>query len=122
MTEPFSPETMMRRALRLAARGRGMTHPNPMVGCVLARDGRAIATGWHAEYGGAHAEVAALRNAGDEARGATAYVSLEPCAHFGQTPPCTEALIDAGIARVVYGAADPGGESGGGGAAPLCPR
>ncbi|HKK93899.1 MAG TPA: bifunctional diaminohydroxyphosphoribosylaminopyrimidine deaminase/5-amino-6-(5-phosphoribosylamino)uracil reductase RibD [Longimicrobiales bacterium] len=108
---------MLERARGLRLGGRGRAHPNPMVGCVLARDGRAIATGWHAEYGGAHAEVAALRNAGDEARGATAYVSLEPCAHFGQTPPCTEALVDAGIARVVYGAADPGGESGGGGAA-----
>jgi diaminohydroxyphosphoribosylaminopyrimidine deaminase/5-amino-6-(5-phosphoribosylamino)uracil reductase len=91
-----------------------------MVGCVIATDGAVLGTGWHTEFGGSHAEVVALREAGEGARGATAYVSLEPCAHFGQTPPCTEALIDAGVARVVFGAADPGptgdGGSGGGGA------
>jgi len=87
-----------------------------MVGCVLAHEERVVGTGWHAEFGGPHAEVAAIRDAGDEARGATAYVSLEPCAHFGQTPPCTEALLDAGVSRVVYGAADPGGASAGGAA------
>jgi diaminohydroxyphosphoribosylaminopyrimidine deaminase/5-amino-6-(5-phosphoribosylamino)uracil reductase len=91
-----------------------------MVGCVIALDGAVVGTGWHAEFGGPHAEVVALREAGDDARGATAYVSLEPCAHFGHTPPCTEALLDAGVSRVVFGAADPGptsdGGSGGGGA------
>ncbi len=105
---------MLERARGLRLRGRGRARPNPMVGCVVTRDGEVVGSGWHAEYGGAHAEVVALREAGDAARGATAYVSLEPCAHFGQTPPCTEALADAGVARVVFGAADPGGESGGG--------
>ncbi len=85
-----------------------------MVGCVLAREGRVIAEGWHEELGGAHAEVNALKRAGKQARGATAYVSLEPCDHFGRTPPCSSALVQAGIARVVYGATDPGPESGGG--------
>ncbi len=86
-----------------------------MVGCVIVADGTPVGSGWHAEFGGPHAEVVALREAGEAAHAATAYVSLEPCAHFGQTPPCTEALIDAGVARVVFGAADPGAGSGGGG-------
>lgn len=85
-----------------------------MVGCVIVADGKTVGRGWHAEFGGPHAEVMALREAGDAARGATAYVSLEPCAHFGQTPPCTQALLDAGVARVVFGAADPGDASSGG--------
>ena len=97
---------LMARALRLAEQGRYTTHPNPMVGCVLVRDGEIIGEGWHRRAGEAHAEVNALMAAGD-ARGATAYVSLEPCAHRGRTPPCTQALIDAGVEEVVFALADP---------------
>jgi len=79
-----------------------------MVGCVLTRDGERVGEGWHEEYGGPHAEVNAIRSAGEAARGATAYVSLEPCSHHGKTPPCSEELLKAGVARVVFGAADPG--------------
>lgn len=107
---------MLQRARGLRLRGRGGAHPNPMVGCVLVAEGTTVGIGWHAEFGGPHAEVVALREAGEAARGATAYVSLEPCAHFGQTPPCADALIDAGVVRVVYGAADPGDASAGGAA------
>ncbi len=89
-------------------------HPNPMVGCVIAVEGEVVGEGWHREFGGAHAETEALNAAGDAARGATAYVSLEPCRHEGKTPPCTRALIEAGIARVVFGARDPHLASGGG--------
>jgi diaminohydroxyphosphoribosylaminopyrimidine deaminase / 5-amino-6-(5-phosphoribosylamino)uracil reductase len=107
------------RAAALGRRGWGRVHPNPMVGCVLVRDGAVVAEGWHREWGGLHAEVEALQAAGDEARGSTAYVSLEPCRHVGKTPPCTRALVEAGVSRVVYGAADPGvgpgAGSGGGG-------
>ena len=104
----------LERARTLGRAGWGRVQPNPLVGCVLVRDGRVVAEGYHAEFGGPHAERVALREAGEEARGATAYVSLEPCAHRGKTPPCAEALIDAGVRRVVYGASDPGAESGGG--------
>ncbi|MDX1566290.1 MAG: bifunctional diaminohydroxyphosphoribosylaminopyrimidine deaminase/5-amino-6-(5-phosphoribosylamino)uracil reductase RibD [Longimicrobiales bacterium] len=104
----------LERARALARSGWGRVHPNPMVGCVLVRDGRVVAEGYHAEFGGPHAERIALERAGEEARGATAYVSLEPCAHRGKTPPCTEALVEAGVRRVVFGASDPGTESGGG--------
>ncbi|MGA3159203.1 MAG: bifunctional diaminohydroxyphosphoribosylaminopyrimidine deaminase/5-amino-6-(5-phosphoribosylamino)uracil reductase RibD [Steroidobacteraceae bacterium] len=97
----------MRRALALAARGLNTTDPNPRVGCVLVRDGGIIAEGWHERAGEAHAEVFALRAAGAAASGATAYVTLEPCAHTGRTPPCTDALIAAGVHRVVYAIADP---------------
>lgn len=97
----------MRRALRLAERGRGCVEPNPMVGCVIVRDGRIIGEGWHRRFGGPHAEVEALRRCGDAARGATAYVTLEPCCHHGKTPPCTEALIAAGVRRVVAAVRDP---------------
>ncbi|MDT8369309.1 MAG: bifunctional diaminohydroxyphosphoribosylaminopyrimidine deaminase/5-amino-6-(5-phosphoribosylamino)uracil reductase RibD, partial [Longimicrobiales bacterium] len=107
----------LERARRLRLRGRGSTRPNPMVGCVIVAENRTVGRGWHTNAGGAHAEVVALGEAGEAARGATAYISLEPCAHFGRTPPCTAALLDAGVTRVVYGAADPGGESAGGGAA-----
>lgn len=96
----------MARALRLAARGAYTAHPNPMVGCVLARDGRIVGEGWHRLAGDAHAEVNAISDAGD-ARGATAYVSLEPCNHEGRTPPCTQALIDAGVSEVVFALEDP---------------
>ena len=103
------------RAASLAEQGWGRVHPNPMVGCVLTRDGQLVGEGWHEEYGGPHAEVNAIRSAGDAARGATAYVSLEPCSHHGQTPPCSKALLQAGVTRLVFGAADPGDETGGGG-------
>jgi diaminohydroxyphosphoribosylaminopyrimidine deaminase / 5-amino-6-(5-phosphoribosylamino)uracil reductase len=104
------------RALDLARSGWGRVHPNPMVGCVLVREGRVVGEGWHRAFGMPHAEVEALREAGAEARGATAYVSLEPCSHHGKTPPCTLALREAGVSRVVYGAADPGDGAGGGSA------
>jgi diaminohydroxyphosphoribosylaminopyrimidine deaminase/5-amino-6-(5-phosphoribosylamino)uracil reductase len=97
----------MRRALRLAARARGTTAPNPMVGAVLVRDGGPVGEGYTQPPGGSHAEVMALRAAADAARGATCYVTLEPCCHFGRTPPCTRALIEAGVARVVAAVRDP---------------
>jgi diaminohydroxyphosphoribosylaminopyrimidine deaminase/5-amino-6-(5-phosphoribosylamino)uracil reductase len=97
----------MREALRLAARGEGWTRPNPPVGAVVVKDGTVIGRGWHQKAGGPHAEVFALAEAGDLARGATLYVTLEPCSSFGRTPPCTEAIIRAGIARVVAGTGDP---------------
>lgn len=95
------------RAIELARRGEGHVEPNPMVGCVLVRKGSVVGEGWHQRFGGPHAEVEALRMAGDAARGATAFVTLEPCAHAGKTPPCTEALIAAGVARVVVASRDP---------------
>lgn len=104
------------RAVDLGRKGWGGVHPNPLVGCVLVRNGEVVGEGWHEAFGGPHAEVRALDRAGTLAAGATAYVSLEPCRHEGKTPACTGALLGAGVARVVYGAADPGGESGGGGA------
>jgi len=98
----------MQRAIELARRGEGSVEPNPMVGCVIVRDdGQPIAEGYHARCGEAHAEVAALQAAGDRARGATAVVTLEPCNHRGRTGPCSEALIEAGIRRVIYAVADP---------------
>jgi diaminohydroxyphosphoribosylaminopyrimidine deaminase/5-amino-6-(5-phosphoribosylamino)uracil reductase len=97
----------MQRALTLAARGLESTDPNPRVGCVIAQRGRVVGEGWHERAGEAHAEVAALRVAGAQAAGATVYVTLEPCSHHGRTPPCTDALIAAGVARVVYSIADP---------------
>lgn len=98
-------ERWMRRALRLAARGR--THPNPMVGCVLVRNGLVVGEGWHRRAGMPHAEAEALAAAGEAARGATAYVTLEPCAHYGRTPPCADALIRAGVGRVAAAMQDP---------------
>ncbi|MFS8063476.1 MAG: bifunctional diaminohydroxyphosphoribosylaminopyrimidine deaminase/5-amino-6-(5-phosphoribosylamino)uracil reductase RibD [Luteimonas sp.] len=98
---------MMARALRLAERGAFTTKPNPMVGCVLAKDGDVIGEGWHHRAGEPHAEVLALQAAGENARGSTAYVTLEPCSHIGQTGPCAEALIAAGIGRVVGAMRDP---------------
>lgn len=105
----------LEHARDLAAGGWGRVHPNPLVGCVLVRDGTVVGEGFHARFGGPHAEIVALEAALGEAEGATAYVSLEPCNHHGKTPPCSEALVQAGIKRVVYGAADPGPRSGGGG-------
>ena len=103
------------RAIELAERGRPTAAPNPVVGCVIVRDARVIGEGWHVRPGGDHAEVAALKAAGD-ASGATAYVSLEPCCHHGRTPPCTDALIAAGVARVVVAALDPSAKVNGKGA------
>jgi diaminohydroxyphosphoribosylaminopyrimidine deaminase/5-amino-6-(5-phosphoribosylamino)uracil reductase len=100
-------EPHMRQALKLAALGLFSAEPNPRVGCVLVRGGEVVGEGWHERAGGEHAEVRALRAAGGAARGATAYVSLEPCAAQGRTPPCTAALIKAGVSRVVYAIADP---------------
>jgi diaminohydroxyphosphoribosylaminopyrimidine deaminase / 5-amino-6-(5-phosphoribosylamino)uracil reductase len=97
----------LRRALMLAARGRYRTAPNPMVGAVVVRDGEVVGTGYHRQVGGPHAEVEALRAAGERARGATLFVSLEPCSHHGRTPPCVEAVLAAGIARVVACHRDP---------------
>jgi diaminohydroxyphosphoribosylaminopyrimidine deaminase/5-amino-6-(5-phosphoribosylamino)uracil reductase len=98
---------MMARALRLAERGAFTTKPNPMVGCVIAKDGEIIGEGWHQRAGGPHAEVLALQGVGDSARGATAYVTLEPCSHVGRTGPCADALVAAGITRVVGAMRDP---------------
>lgn len=100
----------MARALRLAVRGLYTTTPNPRVGCVLVRDGRIVGEGWHEKAGQPHAEVHALAAAGELARGATAYVTLEPCSHFGRTPPCADALIKAGVNRVVAAMQDPNPE------------
>ena len=97
----------MARAVELASRGRYGAHPNPMVGCVIVRDGQVVGEGWHAVAGEAHAEILALEAAGEQARGATVYVTLEPCAHHGRTPPCADALIGAGVAEVVAGLEDP---------------
>ncbi len=106
---PFSAtdHAMMARALRLAELGAYTTRPNPMVGCVVARGDEVLGEGWHRRQGGAHAEVLALEAAGAQARGATAYVTLEPCAHTGSTGPCADALIAAGVARVVAAMRDP---------------
>ncbi len=109
----------MQRALALAARGLESTDPNPRVGCVIAQRGRIIGEGWHERAGEAHAEIAALHAAGGAAAGAAVYVTLEPCSHHGRTPPCTEALIAARVARVVYAAADPNPLVNGRGAAAL---
>ena len=98
---------LMARALQLAERGLWTTSPNPRVGCVLVRAGQIVGEGWHEKAGEPHAEVHALRAAGDKAKGATAYVTLEPCSHHGRTPPCAEALIAAGVSRVVAAMTDP---------------
>jgi diaminohydroxyphosphoribosylaminopyrimidine deaminase/5-amino-6-(5-phosphoribosylamino)uracil reductase len=97
----------MRRALELAERGRGCVEPNPLVGAVVVRDGQFVGEGWHQRYGEAHAEVHALAAAGEAARGATLYVTLEPCCHHGKTPPCTDAVLRAGVVRVVAAMPDP---------------
>jgi diaminohydroxyphosphoribosylaminopyrimidine deaminase/5-amino-6-(5-phosphoribosylamino)uracil reductase len=109
----------LERALELAERGRGTTAPNPVVGCVIVRDGAVVGEGWHERAGGPHAEVAALAAAGERARGATLYVTLEPCAHHGRTPPCADAVIAAGVARVVAAVRDPNPATNGQGLARL---
>lgn len=116
VAQPHTPafEQPMRAALELAARG-PLVDPNPRVGCVLVRDGEVVGRGWHAGAGTPHAEVVALADAGQKARGATAYVTLEPCAHTGRTGPCVDALTDGGVSRVVYGQSDPNPVAGGGG-------
>lgn len=101
-------------ARKIARRGWGRVHPNPLVGCVLVLDDMVVGEGYHREFGGPHAEISALESARSQAKGATAYVSLEPCNHDGKTPPCSQALIQAGVSRVVYGAAEPGIDAGGG--------
>src|SRR4051812_527874 len=106
--------TLMRRALDNALRGWGHTAPNPMVGAVIADGDRVIADGWHERFGGPHAEIMALKAAAAGARGATMYVTLEPCTHQGKTPPCADAIIAAGIARVIVATADPSPIAGGG--------
>jgi len=104
----------LERALELAERGRGTTRPNPVVGAVVVADGEVVGEGWHERKGGPHAEVVALEVAGERARGATLYVTMEPCGHFGSTPPCTESVLEAGVARVVAGSRDPNPEAAGG--------
>lgn len=105
---------MIQRALELAERGRGKTYPNPVVGAVLVREGEIVGEGWHEQAGGPHAEVNAIAAAGGRARGATLYVTQEPCSHHGRTPPCVDAVLDAGVERVVAGSLDPHREHGGG--------
>jgi len=112
-------ERWMARALALAERGRGLCSPNPMVGAVVVSEGRLVGEGFHARAGGPHAEAEALRQAGDRARGATLYVTLEPCNHQGRTPPCVDAILSAGIRRVVVAAGDPNPRVRGGGARAL---
>jgi diaminohydroxyphosphoribosylaminopyrimidine deaminase/5-amino-6-(5-phosphoribosylamino)uracil reductase len=104
----------LERALELAERGRGTTHPNPIVGAVVVLEGEVVGEGWHELVGGPHAEVVALEAAGERARGATLYVTLEPCTHHGRTPPCVDRVLDAGVARVVVGSLDPNPKAGGG--------
>lgn len=101
------PADYMAQALQLAARGRTTTFPNPRVGCVIVRDGRVVGEGWHERAGEPHAEVHALRAAGDQARGADLYVTLEPCSHHGRTPPCADALVAAGVRKVYAAMRDP---------------
>lgn len=103
----FDDRQLMRRTLALAEKGYGVVHPNPMVGCVIVQRGTIVSEGWHRTFGGPHAEVDALRKAGAKARGSVLYVNLEPCAHHGKTPPCTDAIIAAGVREVVVAVKDP---------------
>lgn len=119
MTAPAPDLRHMARALELAARGLATTDPNPRVGCVIVRGAMVLAEGWHERAGGPHAEAMALASLGGFAPGATAYATLEPCCHFGRTPPCADALVAAGVRRVVYAVRDPNPRVNGGGAARL---
>ncbi|RNC68617.1 MAG: bifunctional diaminohydroxyphosphoribosylaminopyrimidine deaminase/5-amino-6-(5-phosphoribosylamino)uracil reductase RibD [Desulfuromonadales bacterium] len=112
-------QRMMRRALALARRGIGKTSPNPAVGCVIVRDGAIVGEGWHHKAGTPHAEIHALAQAGERARSADVYVTLEPCSHFGKTPPCADALVAAGVGRVFVGMVDPNPKVSGSGIAKL---
>lgn len=116
MADRADDERFMRHALELAARGEGSVEPNPLVGCVITKDGKIVGEGWHEEYGGPHAEIVALQKVDKGVlRGTTAYVTLEPCCHQGKTPPCSKALIFAGVARVVVAMQDPFPSVAGGG-------
>ncbi len=110
MSKIRDDKPFMRRALKLAARGAGTVHPNPMVGAVIVKDGKIVGEGWHQEPGELHAEILAIRDAGERSRGAHLYVNLEPCCHFGRTPPCVHSIAEAGIMRVVAACADPNPE------------
>src|SRR5262245_53884854 len=90
----------MQRAISLALKGKGWVHPNPLVGCVMVKEGNIISEGFHGRYGGSHAEIEALQKAGSKAKGAILYINLEPCVHWGKTPPCAPALIKAGIKKI----------------------
>ena len=105
----------MRRAIELAKKGCGYTNPNPLVGAVIVKDQRVIGEGYHEKIGGLHAERNALKNCIEDPKGAEIYVTLEPCCHYGKTPPCTEALIEAGIKKVYVGNLDPNPKVAGGG-------
>jgi diaminohydroxyphosphoribosylaminopyrimidine deaminase / 5-amino-6-(5-phosphoribosylamino)uracil reductase len=107
VTASLPRDDLMRECFTLARQGAGAVEPNPQVGALVVRDGEIVGRGWHRQYGGAHAEIEALRDAGDRARGADVYVSLEPCSTHGKTPPCTEALVRAQVRRVIYGTSDP---------------
>ena len=115
MTIDLSDQQFMTEAIELGARGKSSTHPNPRIGCVIVKDGEVIGRGWHRAAGEPHAEIEALREAGEAARHATVYVNMEPCCHQGRTPPCTDSLIRAGVARVVASRSDPNPQVAGGG-------
>jgi diaminohydroxyphosphoribosylaminopyrimidine deaminase / 5-amino-6-(5-phosphoribosylamino)uracil reductase len=119
LDQAFLDHWHMQRALELAVQGRGFVEPNPMVGCVIARGAEIVGEGWHRGFGLAHAEIEALKIAGPRARGATLYVTLEPCCHQGKTPPCTRAVLAAKVARVLVAMADPFPKVAGGGLAEL---
>ncbi|WP_432210985.1 bifunctional diaminohydroxyphosphoribosylaminopyrimidine deaminase/5-amino-6-(5-phosphoribosylamino)uracil reductase RibD, partial [Acinetobacter variabilis] len=107
MAELTQDQIWMRRAIELARQGQYSTKPNPNVGCVIVKDGIIVGEGFHPKAGQPHAEVFAMRQAGEQARGATAYVTLEPCAHYGRTPPCAKGLVEAGLAKVIVACPDP---------------